>query len=102
MFNFFAGLLTGFFPAHFIQPLQIQSRPLLNIGKGCLPIGRYDLADGLAILIDSVEPRRQELLRRLNRVAGATNELVKMRALLLKACIQEKELRRIDVDFQPS
>lgn len=57
-------------------------------------------ADGLARLIDSVEPRRQELFRRLNRVAGATNELVKMRALLLKACAREKELRRIDVDFQ--
>ena len=56
--------------------------------------------EGLAILMDSVEPRRQELLRRLNRVSGATNELVKMRALLLEACKQEKDLRRIDVDFQ--
>ncbi|MFK7854643.1 MAG: malonyl-CoA decarboxylase family protein [Granulosicoccus sp.] len=57
-------------------------------------------ADGLTILIDSVEPRRQELFRRLNRLPGATNELVKMRALLLSACRQEPDLRRIDVDFQ--
>jgi len=57
-------------------------------------------ADSLGILINSVEPRRQELFRRLNRVAGATNELVKMRALLLIACKQDKDLLRIDVDFQ--
>jgi len=57
-------------------------------------------AENLATLMDSVEPRRQELLRRLNRVPGATNELVKMRALLLEACKQDDDLRRIDVDFQ--
>ena len=57
-------------------------------------------AQSLQILMDSVEPRRQELLRRLNRVPGATNDLVKMRALLLKACKQDDDLRRIDLDFQ--
>ena len=41
---------------------------------------------GMSILMESVEPRRQELFRRLNRVPGATNELVQMRALLLAAC----------------
>ena len=57
-------------------------------------------AQSLQILMDSVEPRRQELLRRLNRVPGATNDLVKMRALLLKACRHDDDLRRIDLDFQ--
>ncbi len=57
-------------------------------------------ADNLSILIESVEPRRQELFRRLNRVPGATNELVRMRALLLAACKEYPELRCIDVDFQ--
>ncbi len=57
-------------------------------------------ADNLSILIESVEPRRQELLRRLNRVPGATNELVRMRAQLLAACRQYPELLCIDVDFQ--
>ncbi|MGQ7846172.1 malonyl-CoA decarboxylase [Granulosicoccus sp. 3-233] len=57
-------------------------------------------ADNLSILMESVEPRRQELLRRLNRVPGATNELVRMRAQLLAACREHPELRCIDVDFQ--
>lgn len=57
-------------------------------------------ADNLSILMESVEPRRQELFRRLNRVPGATNELVRMRALLLAACKEFPELRCIDVDFQ--
>ncbi len=57
-------------------------------------------AANLSILMDSVEPRRQELFRRLNRVPGATNELVLMRACLLKMCRQYPELGCIDVDFQ--
>ena len=57
-------------------------------------------ADSLSMLMDSVEPKRQELLRRMNRLPGATNELVHMRALLLKACREEADLQRIDVDFQ--
>ncbi|ASJ74376.1 malonyl-CoA decarboxylase domain-containing protein [Granulosicoccus antarcticus] len=57
-------------------------------------------AENLAILMSSVEPRRQELLRRLNRVPGATNELVQMRALLLEVCKEYPEMLRIDVDFQ--
>ncbi len=54
----------------------------------------------LSILMDSVEPKRQELLRRLNRVPGATNELVQMRASLLTFCKEYPELKCIDVDFQ--
>lgn len=54
----------------------------------------------LTILMDSVEPKRQELFRRLNRVPGATNELVQMRANLLSMLKEYPELRAIDVDFQ--
>ena len=57
-------------------------------------------AESLSILMDSVEPKRQELLRRMNRLPGATNELVHMRTLLLQVCRQEPDLQRIDVDFQ--
>lgn len=57
-------------------------------------------ADTLTILSESVESRRQELLRRLNRVPGATTDLVNMRADLLMACKANEELRRVDVDFQ--
>ncbi len=57
-------------------------------------------AENLSILMQSAEPRRQELFRRLNQVPGATNELVQMRAQLREMCREHPHLRRIDVDFQ--
>lgn len=49
---------------------------------------------------EAAEPRRQELIRRLNRVQGATGELVKMRADLLRLGISEPELAALDLDFR--
>lgn len=46
------------------------------------------------------EPRRQELLRRLNQAPGATLALVNMRTDLLKAVKDEPDLARTDMDFQ--
>ena len=57
-------------------------------------------AANLSILMESVEPRRQELLRRLNRVPGATGALVQMREHLLNQCAENSEYYRIDLDFQ--
>jgi len=57
-------------------------------------------AANLSILRNSVEPRRMELLRRLNHVPGATAKLVQMRACLLDHMRDHPELSRIDVDFQ--
>jgi len=57
-------------------------------------------ATNLSILMDSVEPRRRELLRRLNRVPGATGQLVDMRERLLVQRKKHPELSRIDLDFQ--
>ena len=45
------------------------------------------------------EPRRQELLRRLNRAPGGTSALVAMRADLLKAMKTDKALAPVDRDF---
>jgi malonyl-CoA decarboxylase len=44
------------------------------------------------------EPRRQELIRRLNRAPGGTGELVAMRADLLSAMKDHKELAALDRD----
>lgn len=55
--------------------------------------------DNLSILMDSVEPRRKELLRRLNRIPGATGELVRMREVLLELLPDHLELERVDLDF---
>jgi len=46
------------------------------------------------------EPRRQELLRRLNQVPGATGQLVSMRKDLLRMTRADKKLEPLDVDFQ--
>ncbi|MGH1361091.1 MAG: malonyl-CoA decarboxylase [Burkholderiaceae bacterium] len=46
------------------------------------------------------EPRRQELLRRLNSAPGATHRLVQMREKLLAAIASRPELARADQDFQ--
>lgn len=47
-----------------------------------------------------MEPKRQELLRRLNQPPGATLALVNMRTELLAAVKQDPELQRADLDFQ--
>jgi len=46
------------------------------------------------------EPPTQELIRTINRVPGATAELVAMRADLLAHAKQNPELRGLDMDFQ--
>lgn len=48
----------------------------------------------------SVEPRRQELIRRLNRVPGATQSLVRLRADLRRLGQNEPELEALDIDFR--
>ena len=49
---------------------------------------------------EAAEPSRQELVRRLNRVPGATGTLVKMRADLLRLSADEPELQALDMDFR--
>jgi len=59
-----------------------------------------DTAQNLKALLNCVEPKRQELFRRLNRISGATGMLVNMRASLLRHMKEHRELERIDIDFQ--
>lgn len=57
-------------------------------------------AENFGTLTAAAEPPRQELLRRLNHVPGATTALVNMRSDLLDLIPEHPELRRIDLDFQ--
>lgn len=50
-------------------------------------------------LHEAAEPRRQELIRRLNLAPGGTATLVKMRERLLKLKDGSDELRAVDSDF---
>ena len=61
--------------------------------------GNRDAAT-LTRLLEVAEPRRQELLRRLNAVPGGTEKLVRMREDLLDILREDKSLARIDVDFE--
>ncbi|MGH1352550.1 MAG: malonyl-CoA decarboxylase [Methyloligellaceae bacterium] len=51
-------------------------------------------------LINTTEPRRQELIRRLNMCLGGTARLVDMRAEFLGNSSISKECERIDLDFK--
>ena len=63
-------------------------------------LARNDTTQNLKHLLVCVEPKRQELFRRLNRIPGATGKLVNMRASLLTHIESHPELDRIDIDFQ--
>jgi malonyl-CoA decarboxylase len=47
----------------------------------------------------AAEPRRQEIVRRLNLAPGGTAAIVKMRALVLDSLQQHKDLAPLDADF---
>jgi malonyl-CoA decarboxylase len=55
--------------------------------------------DHLATLLSAAEPARQELLRRINQVPGATARLVAMRLDLLDHLSEHPEFARTDLDF---
>ncbi|WP_148863787.1 malonyl-CoA decarboxylase [Marinobacter fonticola] len=59
--------------------------------------GRENAA--LQRLFDVCEPRRQELLRRLNLSTGGTYELVRMREDLLRLMRSHKDFEAINADF---
>jgi malonyl-CoA decarboxylase len=55
--------------------------------------------DAIAEVHEAAEPRRQELLRRLNLAPGGTAELVEMREQLLDAMAHRDDLDVVDADF---
>lgn len=82
-----------------------------NLGAGYDPdpeaveaaAGRYaaeQSSQALADLLAATEPRRHELLRRLNLAPDGTRRLVAMRADLLGLFRDEPEFARIDADFR--
>ena len=56
-------------------------------------------AKNLVKVTAAAEPRRQELLRRINLAQGGTRRLVKIREHLLAATRDRPELKKIDTDF---
>ena len=56
-------------------------------------------ADAVGRLLSAAEPRRQELVRRLNLAPGGTASLVRMRETLLAHLAAHPQLKHVDSDF---
>lgn len=78
------------------EALEIDARRVADLATQYAEDQNIDLFKSLA---NAAEPRRQELLRRLNQPTGATQELVAMRVDLLRFVKYHPELRRTDIDF---
>lgn len=56
--------------------------------------------ESYSAFLEAAEPPRQELIRRLNQVPGATGQLVSMRTDLIRMGKDDPELRALDLDFR--
>lgn len=84
---FFAALVTEFGPS---------PKAVLDAAT---QYAQAPIAEHLARLTSVVEPRRQELLRRINRAPGGTAMLLSMRNDLLALRKNNAELAAVDADF---
>ncbi|SMO86498.1 malonyl-CoA decarboxylase [Paracoccus laeviglucosivorans] len=98
------GLLAAFDHAGpdarlgFLRVLAERFGPDPAAVKAALAAIEHD-PDALEDLHSAAEPRRQELLRRLNLAPGGTAALVHMREELLSHLRSDPSLRRVDDDF---
>ncbi|MCJ1903008.1 MULTISPECIES: malonyl-CoA decarboxylase [Paracoccus] len=85
----------------FLHDLAERFGPDPAVVRAALEAVQRDPEDALAIeaLHEATEPRRQELLRRLNLAPGGTAALVRMREELLAHLKGNPALRRVDLDF---
>jgi malonyl-CoA decarboxylase len=90
-----AGQRADFF-RHLADDFDIDPETVVALAQR---YGKTRAHQDLAALITQAEPRRQEILRRLNRIQGATADLVAMRCDLFEAMRNEPSLARIDLDF---
>ncbi|WP_170439456.1 malonyl-CoA decarboxylase [Ruegeria arenilitoris] len=84
------------FFAYLNDQLELDADQLSETARRYAECRSVDLYKRLS---EAAEPKRQELLRRLNQPSGATQELVAMRVDLLRFLKSNPELKRTDVDF---
>ena len=93
---------------HLSEPAQLRFFEHLDEDFGLTPADvleaaqRYaaaPTAQSLMQLTAVAEPRRQELLRRLNRAPGGTALIVQMRRQLLRLLPQHPQLAAVEADF---
>ncbi|QJF50395.1 malonyl-CoA decarboxylase domain-containing protein [Roseobacter ponti] len=82
---------------------HLASDMTLDPGRVRAALDTYEAGEtkaSYAAVMMAAEPRRQELIRRLNQIPGATGALVKMRADLLRLGKHEDALMALDLDFR--
>ncbi len=98
-------LLAGYAAAEpavrleFLKALAERFGPDARRVEIALEAVRRNGTDSLEDLHTAAEPRRQELIRRLNLAPGGTSALVRMREELLGHLPENPDLRRVDDDF---
>jgi malonyl-CoA decarboxylase len=70
-----------------------------RLTQTCAAYGRGPSDAAAAEVLKAAEPRRQELIRRLNLAPGATAALVAMREHLVDALVRRPDLAPLDRDF---
>jgi malonyl-CoA decarboxylase len=81
---------------HMNDALDIDAQQVADLAKA---YANTPTPEAFKALSKASEPRRQELLRRLNQPVGATDALVDMRVDLLRFSKSHPELLRTDYDF---
>ena len=82
---------------------HLASDLTLDPGRVRAALDTYEAGEtkeSYAAVMTAAEPGRQELIRRLNQIPGATGALVKMRADLLRLGKDEDALMALDLDFR--
>ncbi|MCY4038872.1 MAG: malonyl-CoA decarboxylase [Hyphomicrobiales bacterium] len=83
--------------------LEISTTMNINPGEVRATLDEYERnpsKDSYRAFAKAAEPARQEFIRRLNGVPGATGALVKMRADLLRLGGKNPKLQALDLDFR--
>lgn len=83
--------------------LEIATTMNINPGEVRSTLDEYERnpsKDSYRAFAKAAEPARQEFIRRLNGVPGATGALVKMRADLLRLGGKNPKLQALDLDFR--
>lgn len=85
------------FFSHLCHNMDIDAK---SVEANLVAYRRGATAQTYEAFMKSVDPARQELIRRLNEVPGATQKLVSMRADLIRLKGRVSELDPLDLDFQ--
>lgn len=93
------GLKTGERVAFFEALARTFGPDRARLKAACAEYVRDPTDAAAQALHDASEPRRQELIRRLNLAPGATASLVVMREHLLDALVRRLDLEPVDHDF---